>query len=57
MSVQVVMCRHRMGMVCAASGDHRSAMQLLSATRAHYQKQDNTTALAKEAELGLAMSK
>ena len=26
---QVVMCLHRMGMICAASGEHRAAVKLL----------------------------
>lgn len=33
---QVVLCKHRMGMICAASGDHRAATQLLSKSLAHY---------------------
>jgi len=53
----VVMCKHRLGMICAAAGDHRSATQLLQLTRDHYLKQASTHALAKEAQLGLAMAK
>ncbi len=54
---QVIMCKHRLGMVCAASGDHRAAMQLLGSSREHYLKGDATHALAKEADLGLAMAR
>ncbi|KAJ9534435.1 hypothetical protein QJQ45_016141, partial [Haematococcus lacustris] len=32
----VVLCKHRMGMVLAASGDHHAASQLLSLSLAHY---------------------
>ncbi|KAG1667519.1 hypothetical protein FOA52_013709 [Chlamydomonas sp. UWO 241] len=59
----VLMCSHRMGMVCAASGDHRAATKLLSASLKRYQSPDQggaegtASALAKEAELGLAMAR
>jgi hypothetical protein len=33
---QVVLCKHRMGMICAASGDHRAATQLLAQSFSHY---------------------
>eukprot|EP00198_Chlamydomonas_reinhardtii_P006919 XP_001696255.1 predicted protein [Chlamydomonas reinhardtii] len=32
----LVLCRHRLGMICAAQGDHRSATQLLTASRQHF---------------------
>ena len=51
------MCQHRMGMICASSGDHRSAVKLLEASRGRYAQESATHALAKEAEVGLAIAK
>ncbi|KAG2502169.1 hypothetical protein HYH03_000656 [Edaphochlamys debaryana] len=65
----LVLCRHRLGMVCAAQGDHRSAKQLLGASRQHFLEGAGAGAeggggaaggqsmLAKEADIGLAMAK
>ena len=55
--LQVVMCVHRLGMICAASGDHRSALKLLAVSKERYGKESTTHALAKEAELGLALAR
>jgi hypothetical protein len=51
-----------MGMICAASGDHRSAVKLLNMSREKYRAgspdfEGSTHALAKEAEFGLALAK
>ena len=54
---QVVMCLHRMGMICASSGDHRSAVKLLELSKSRYAGESSTHALAKEAEVGLAIAK
>ena len=56
-SPQVVMCVHRLGMICAASGDHRSALKLLAVSKERYGGESTTHALAKEAELGLALAR
>ncbi len=53
----VVMCRHRMGMVCAAGRDHRAATKLLQESRQHYAQQEEGHPLQHEAEAGLAMAK
>ncbi|GLC43683.1 hypothetical protein PLESTM_001504200 [Pleodorina starrii] len=53
----VVLCKHRMGMICAAQGDHRSAVQLLQASRNHFSEEGSQSMLAKEADIGLAMAK
>eukprot|EP00879_Flechtneria_rotunda_P017155 GHRR01017967.1.p1 GENE.GHRR01017967.1~~GHRR01017967.1.p1 ORF type:complete len:229 (+),score=78.75 GHRR01017967.1:451-1137(+) len=50
------LCKHRLGMICAAGRDHRSAMKLLNDTLQHYQQQQPDHPLAKEAEMGLAMA-
>lgn len=55
-SLQVVLCKHRLGMICAAGRDHRSAQQLLGETAAHYHAMQAQHPLALEAELGLAMA-
>ena len=57
LSHQVAMCQHRMGMICASSGDHRSAVRLLEMSRSRYAQEIATHALAKEAEVGLAIAK
>jgi hypothetical protein len=54
--LQMVLCKHRMGMVCAAGRDHRAATALLAATKEHYQKQQQDHPLALEADLGLTMA-
>jgi hypothetical protein len=54
--LQMVLCKHRMGMVCAAGRDHRAATALLTATKEHYQKQQQDHPLALEAALGLTMA-
>jgi len=62
----VQMCMHRLGMICAAGRDARSAQQLLGASRAHYSAQARETGgvgraegdhpLVHEADAGLAMA-
>jgi hypothetical protein len=54
---QVVLCKHRLGMVRAAGRDHRAAAQLLSETKQHYQQQQEAHPLALEADVGLALAK
>jgi hypothetical protein len=54
--VQMVLCKHRMGMICAAGRDHKAATALLNNTKQHYQKQQQDHPLALEADLGLAMA-
>lgn len=61
------MCLHRLGMICAAGHDPRAAMQLLSASKAHYIKQakeqggvgqvEGDHPLVHEADVGLAMAR
>ncbi|KAF6262181.1 hypothetical protein COO60DRAFT_1497721 [Scenedesmus sp. NREL 46B-D3] len=53
----VQLCKHRLGMVCAAGRDYRSATLLLGDTLQHYRQQQQEHALAHEAELGLAMAR
>lgn len=53
----VRLARHRAGMVCAASGDHRAATKLLTEAREHYRQQQEGHPLQHEAELGLAMAR
>ncbi|GIL62310.1 hypothetical protein Vafri_16586 [Volvox africanus] len=53
----LVLCKHRLGMICAAQGDHRSASQLLQASRQHFSGEGGQSMLAKEADIGLAMAK
>ncbi|GIL85559.1 hypothetical protein Vretimale_13336 [Volvox reticuliferus] len=53
----MVLCKHRLGMICAAQGDHRSASQLLQASRQHFSGEGGQAMLAKEADIGLAMAK
>jgi hypothetical protein len=55
--VQVLLCKHRLGMIAAAAGDHRAAGQLLKATAEHYRSQDADHALAAEADFGLAAAR
>jgi hypothetical protein len=55
--MQMVLCKHRMGMVCAAGRDQRAATALLTNTKEHYQKQQQDHPLALEAETGLTMAK
>jgi hypothetical protein len=50
-----MLCKHRMGMVCAAMRDSGTAAKLLEETRAHYEAQQAGHDLAREAQLGLAM--
>lgn len=54
--LQMVLCKHRMGMICAAGRDHKAATALLNSTKQHYQKQQQDHPLALEADLGLAMA-
>jgi hypothetical protein len=58
---QIVMCKHRMGMICAAQGDHRSAAQLLGMSKKHFgaggEGGGMAAMLAKEADVGLSMAK
>ncbi|PNH12999.1 hypothetical protein TSOC_000091, partial [Tetrabaena socialis] len=53
----IVLCKHRLGMICAAQGDHRSALQLLRDSRQHFGGAAEQAMLAKEADIGLAMAK
>ncbi|GFR43261.1 hypothetical protein Agub_g4322 [Astrephomene gubernaculifera] len=53
----LVLCKHRLGMICAAQGDHRAAKQLLQASHKHFSNEGSQSMLAKEAEIGLAMAK
>lgn len=53
----MVLCKHRMGMLCAAGRDHRAAAALLSSTKEHYQKQQPDHPLALEADVGLEMAR
>jgi hypothetical protein len=46
-----------MGMICAAQGEHRAASQLLSTSLAHYTNEESQHMLAKEAAVGIAMTK
>ncbi len=52
---QVMLCKHRMGMICAAMRDSGAAAKLLEETRAHYEGQQAGHDLAREAQLGLAL--
>jgi hypothetical protein len=52
---QVVMCKHRMGMICAAMRDSGTASKLLEETKAHYEAVAPGHDLAREAALGLAL--
>lgn len=61
---QVVLCKHRLGMVSAAAGDHRAGTQLLSLSKARYEADaaaagqgSGQSGLALEADVGLAMCK
>jgi hypothetical protein len=56
-TLQVQLCKHRLGMVCAAGRDYRSATLLLGDTLQHYRQQQQGHPLAHEAELGLAMAR
>ena len=61
------MCKHRLGMICAVSGDHKAASQLLAESLQRYTgggegggeggASGAMTGLAREAELGLAIAK
>lgn len=53
----VVLCKHRMGMLAAAAGDHRAATQLLQMTGKQYREQDADHPLAAEADVGLAAAR
>jgi len=54
----MVMCKHRLGMICAAGADHRAATKLLQISRDKYQGGGGSGAgLAKEADVGLAFAK
>lgn len=53
----MVMCKHRLGMICAASHDFQAASSLLTDTQTHYQKQDQAHPLAHEGAFGLALCK
>ncbi|KXZ48174.1 hypothetical protein GPECTOR_30g270 [Gonium pectorale] len=53
----LVLCRHRLGMICAAQGDHRAATQLLQGSRKHFSGEGGQGMLAKEADIGLAMAR
>ncbi len=49
------MCKHRMGMICAALRDSGAAAKLLEESRAYYEKVTPGHDLAREAQLGLAL--
>eukprot|EP00877_Chromochloris_zofingiensis_P000651 jgi/Chrzof1/10587/Cz05g04140.t1 len=51
----IILCKHRLGMICAAGRDTRAGLVLLSDTNDHYKQQDDGHPLRHEAELGLAM--
>jgi len=60
----VVLCKHRLGMISAAAGDHRAGAQLLAQSHARYTadaqaaaggKGPGQSGLALEADVGLAM--
>lgn len=51
----LLLCKHRLGMISAASRDARAATSLLQPTQEHYTKQDKDHPLAHEANFGLAM--
>eukprot|EP00878_Enallax_costatus_P026487 GHUV01028426.1.p1 GENE.GHUV01028426.1~~GHUV01028426.1.p1 ORF type:complete len:169 (+),score=24.47 GHUV01028426.1:423-929(+) len=53
----VTLCKHRLGMICAAGRDYRSATMLLGDTWQHYSKQQEGHPLAHEANFGLAMAR
>ncbi len=66
--LQVALCKHRLGMICAVSGDHNAATQLLTESLQRYgggggeEGADGPgsgamSGLAREAELGLAFAK
>jgi len=58
MHTQLVMCKHRLGMICAAGADHRAATKLLQLSHDRYQGGGGTgTGLAKEADVGLAFAR
>lgn len=54
------MCKHRLGMICAVSGDHRAATQLLTAARQQLSggqgEPGAISGLAREADLGLKIA-
>lgn len=64
---QVALCRHRMGMICAATGDHRAAAQLLAESAQRYGAASGSSSggaqggglsgLAREAAVGQALAK
>ncbi|MEW5308118.1 MAG: hypothetical protein WDW38_000100 [Sanguina aurantia] len=56
-SDMVVLCKHRLGMICAAVGDHKSALQLLQVSHQHYSNQQAGGMLAVEAEIGLNLAR
>lgn len=51
---QVALCKHRLGMVCAAAGDWRSAKKLLEESAARYGGMEAAGGLTAEARFGLA---
>ncbi len=54
----MVMCKHRLGMICAAGADHRAATKLLQISKSKYEGGGGSGAgLAKEADVGLAFAK
>lgn len=53
----LLLCKHRLGMVCAASRDAESARKLLTNTRERYRQQDEAHALAHEAAFGLGLAR
>jgi hypothetical protein len=52
----VVLCKHRLGMICAAGRDHRAATSLLTETKQHYAAQQPDHPLSLEADVGLRLA-
>ena len=54
---QVLLAKHRFGMICAGRGESKAASQLLQLSQQLYSQQDNLHALALEAQVGLHMAR
>jgi hypothetical protein len=55
--LQVILCKHRLGLICAAGRDTRAATALLQETKQHYEFIQPQHPLAAEADFGLEMAK
>eukprot|EP00775_Hariotina_reticulata_P004688 gene4688-4940_t len=53
----IILCKHRLGMICAAGRDTRAATSLLQETKQHYESIQPQHPLAAEADLGLQLTK